>query len=310
MVTTADPKSAYDANRALYDEAGEHKYVDSAPHLKHRQIVDFQTSLIESIYSAATQNSETVRLLDLGTGEGSCAHPFLRLGARVTAVDISEHQLNHLQVQCKCFSHRLDLRHEDAWDALERYDRYDVVVANSFLHHVPDYLALIRRALTHIEAKGQYFSFQDPLRYDTSGGGGTFVIYRHKIRRFTTSIYSQRRCWREQRRTLPEKGYQFWERHFIHPSGAPKFYSDREYPVDIHCIAQAILTYLEYAAPDAGKKIERTLRWTRENMWAPDGYVYFQRHQFYTNRIPYTRWGQAWMFYALSSLRNALADRD
>ena len=167
MVTTADHRSAPDANRVLYDEAGASKYVNSAPHLKHRRLVEFHTSLVESVYSAAARDSETVRVLDLGAGEGSCAYNFLRLGATVTAVDISEHQLERLQVRCKCFSQRLELRHEDAWDALQRPDRYEVVVANSFLHHVPDYLALIRRALAHIAMKGQFLSFQDPLRYDT-----------------------------------------------------------------------------------------------------------------------------------------------
>jgi hypothetical protein len=108
--------------------------------------------------------------------------------------------------------------------------------------------------------------------------------------------------------TAALKGYRFWDSHFFHTNGAPRFYPDCDYPVDIHCIAQAILTYLEYAAPDAGEKIERILRWARENMWASDGYFYFQRHRFYTNRIAYTRWGQAWMLYALSSLRNVLAD--
>jgi len=106
-----------------------------------------------------------------------------------------------------------------------------------------------------------------------------------------------------------QKGYEFWDSHFFRSSGAPRFYPQRDYPVDIHCIAQAILTYLEYAASDAGDKIERTVRWAWENMWSSDGYFYFQRHRLYTIRIPYTRWGQAWMFYALSSLRNALVDR-
>jgi SAM-dependent methyltransferase len=167
MVTTADRLSAREANRVLYDEVGAHKYVDSAPHLKHRQIREFHTSLIESVHSAAAQNTDEVRVLDLGAGEGSCASKFLQLGAKVTAVDISAYQLQRLQVQCKSFSQKLGLRHEDAWETLERPDRYDVVVANSFLHHVPDYLALIGRALPHIEAKGQFFSFADPLRYDT-----------------------------------------------------------------------------------------------------------------------------------------------
>jgi len=162
-----DRISGSSANRRLYDEVGAHNYVNAAPHLKHRRILELHISLIESVYSAALQNGKQVRVLDLGAGEGSCTYMFLRMGARVTAVDISEYQLKHLHELCEPFSHNLELRHEDVWDALIHLGHYDVVVANSFLHHVPDYLELIRRILTHIEARGQFFSFQDPLRYDT-----------------------------------------------------------------------------------------------------------------------------------------------
>ena len=86
---------------------------------KHRRLLEFRTSLTGSVYSTAAQNSEKVRVLDLGAGEGSCTYRFLHLGARVTAVDISEHQLEHLQVQCKPFSHNLELHHDDVWDGLE-----------------------------------------------------------------------------------------------------------------------------------------------------------------------------------------------
>jgi len=36
------------------------------------------------------------------------------------------------------------------------------------------------------------------------------------------------------------------------------------------------------------------------NMQAPEGFFYFQKHRWYTNRIPYMRWGQAWAFHALT----------
>jgi hypothetical protein len=49
--------------------------------------------------------------------------------------------------------------------------KYDVVVMNSFLHHIPDYLSAIRKAVKSLYPHGQLFSFQDPLRYDTLGPG-------------------------------------------------------------------------------------------------------------------------------------------
>jgi hypothetical protein len=50
--------------------------------------------------------------------------------------------------------------------ALGRLDpHFDVIVASSFLHHVPDYLAFVRRATQVMSPHGVFFSFQDPLRY-------------------------------------------------------------------------------------------------------------------------------------------------
>ena len=103
---------------------------------------------------------------------------------------------------------------------------------------------------------------------------------------------------------VTQNGYEFWDRSFWHKKG-PKFYPSSHYPVDIHCIAQAILTYLEFVPPDAPEKIATTLRWTWQHMWSPKGYFYYQRHLLYTIRTPYLRWAQAWMLNALSALWNA-----
>jgi hypothetical protein len=102
---------------------------------------------------------------------------------------------------------------------------------------------------------------------------------------------------------VTQKAYDFWDRNFWHENG-PKFYPNSHYPVDIHCIAQTILTYLEFAPLDGQEKIATTLRWALRHMWSPKGYFYFQHHWLYTIRTPYLRWAQAWMLYALSALRS------
>jgi len=33
-----------------------------------------------------------------------------------------------------------------------------------------------------------------------------------------------------------------------------------------------------------------------------EGFFYYQKWKWYTNKIPYIRWSQAWMFYALAYL--------
>jgi len=47
---------------------------------------------------------------------------------------------------------------------------------------------------------------------------------------------------------------------------------------------------------------EKIAKWTIENMQDEIGYFYYQKWPFLTNKIPYMRWGQAWMMYALATL--------
>ena len=96
-----------------------------------------------------------------------------------------------------------------------------------------------------------------------------------------------------------KKGLQFYRQNFFLSDFTPKYYNNRVYPVDIHCPAQAIICFTKIGDIDFAREI--TL-WTIENMQSPAGYFYYQRHRFYRNKIPYMRWGQAWMMYALSTL--------
>jgi hypothetical protein len=84
--------------------------------------------------------------------------------------------------------------------------------------------------------------------------------------------------------------------------GAPRYYHDRTYPIDIHCCAQGILTYLEFG--DA-KKANQVAQWALKNMWDEHGFFWYQRGPHSTNRIGYMRWSQAWMYYALKELIEA-----
>ncbi len=45
--------------------------------------------------------------------------------------------------------------------------QFDIVTLVSVLHHVPDYLGLMRRSVELVAPGGCLITFQDPLRYDT-----------------------------------------------------------------------------------------------------------------------------------------------
>jgi hypothetical protein len=106
-----------------------------------------------------------------------------------------------------------------------------------------------------------------------------------------------------------QQGYAYWKAHFFTPDGAPKYYADRTYPIDVHSAAQALLTLLAFSKtdPEAGALAVRTAHWAVENMQDHAGFFHYQIHHTYRIRIPYMRWAQAWMQRALVELECGLA---
>lgn len=160
------------ANVSAYNEEATREYIDGAPHIKHKSLRTLYSKLLVQAFDNAKKNTRTPKVLDLGAGEGSVTLPFLELGAKVVAVDISKSQLEALKSKCDSYGEMLEIRCEDINITLEdKSKKYDIIVVNSFLHHVPDYIGMISEATTILNPSGQFFSFQDPMRYDTVGTG-------------------------------------------------------------------------------------------------------------------------------------------
>ena len=100
------------------------------------------------------------------------------------------------------------------------------------------------------------------------------------------------------------RGYEFWKESFFLDNGWPKYYPDRLYPADAHSAASAIVTLVEMRGRIPGTMIlaDKIAQWSIENLRDSRGYFHYQRRRFYTVRIPYMRWSQAWMVYALARL--------
>jgi hypothetical protein len=101
------------------------------------------------------------------------------------------------------------------------------------------------------------------------------------------------------------RGYQFWKERMFLQDGTPKYYPNSTLPLDVHSVAQAILTFLEFEDHDSEALAHaiRVTRWGIKNLQDPSGYFYYQIRRGYTIRIPYIRWAQAWMQRALTELR-------
>ena len=98
-----------------------------------------------------------------------------------------------------------------------------------------------------------------------------------------------------------DKGLDYYLNNFFTEEGISKYYNDKTFPVDIHAPAQLLVTLAKMDILEEHKRLaKKVIRWTINNMQSKQGYFYYQKRRFLSSKIPYIRWAQSWMFYALS----------
>jgi len=99
------------------------------------------------------------------------------------------------------------------------------------------------------------------------------------------------------------RGFQFYRDRFFTADGAARYFHDATYPIDIHSIAQSLITLVELRRLDANslRLADAVFRWTMARMWDRRGFFYYRVLRFGTIRTSYMRWSQAWMLRALAT---------
>ena len=100
------------------------------------------------------------------------------------------------------------------------------------------------------------------------------------------------------------RGFAFFRDNFFEPTGRPKYYHNRAYPIDSQCASQAIESLANFSDYDESSLAIgiSVARWTIENMQDRTGYFYFRKYPFMTLKIPMIHWAQATTYRALASL--------
>ena len=96
-----------------------------------------------------------------------------------------------------------------------------------------------------------------------------------------------------------QKGYGFYRSSFFRKDGLPRYFASSDWPIDTHAASHAILTLRDFGDITAAQDIAN---WLCGNMQNADGSFAYQRHERFTNRIPYIRWSNAWAFLALATM--------
>jgi hypothetical protein len=100
------------------------------------------------------------------------------------------------------------------------------------------------------------------------------------------------------------RGFEFYRAHFFRENGAVRYFHNRTYPIDAHCVAQSIITLLDLKDLDPSNVLlaRSVFQWAMDHLWDNRGFFYYRKLRFCTVRTSYTRWSQAWMFLAMSML--------
>jgi 2-polyprenyl-3-methyl-5-hydroxy-6-metoxy-1,4-benzoquinol methylase len=168
---TRDEPTSMDHRAAIANAAAYNSYAsggaEECPHMRYETLRRLYARLAADVFTRATRRATTPRVLDLGAGDGTVTRTFLELGASVTAIDVSEVQLSLLAARNQDYLTRLTIRQGEALSVLQELqrdgERFDVGVAVSFLHHVPDYMPVVLETADVLEPHGQLLTFQDPM---------------------------------------------------------------------------------------------------------------------------------------------------
>ncbi len=102
--------------------------------------------------------------------------------------------------------------------------------------------------------------------------------------------------------------YEFYLRHFFEDKTIPKLTPAQTYPINIHACAESLLcnAALIRDFPEGQDYSTNAVLWIIKNMQDKTGYFYYKIQKYggikRKIKIPYIRWGQAWMLNGLTQL--------
>ena len=101
-----------------------------------------------------------------------------------------------------------------------------------------------------------------------------------------------------------EKGLKYYLSNMFEANGFARYFNKKRYPLDMNNPSQLVITLNNFNLLDNYANLTSTVwRFTINNMQAKSGWFYYQKHSFFTNKIIYLRWSNAWAFYALALLK-------
>ncbi len=141
-----EPEYYKGADAAVY----EHAHGDIFNSIEQQRLRGMLREAMKSVRTGASQ----VKALDFGCGSGNLTRHLIELGAYTTSADLSDDFLRDIQRKFSAsgLSETLKLNGKDLSNVPDA--QFDLVATYSVLHHVPDYLAIVRELCRVVKPGG------------------------------------------------------------------------------------------------------------------------------------------------------------
>ncbi|MDN7456419.1 aspartate-semialdehyde dehydrogenase [Burkholderia cenocepacia] len=102
------------------------------------------------------------------------------------------------------------------------------------------------------------------------------------------------------------RGLEYYRNTFFLADGTVKYYDTNVWPIDMHSVAQALITLLTVSGTEDDRMLAaRVYARAMQMLYLPDERRFaYQRTARFLNRVDYLRWTQAWAFYSIEILAN------